>query len=171
MGAPKAADTPAAAPPDTKSLFSWSSRKYGNKWKSLLNVVDLPCDTPAATTAPACIMGPSLPQARPPATENITPTTLQNRVWWVKKETMFRYSGLSLRAGGWGPGIFPLYFEVYPQLLWCKTSMLTSLQQVKSPAIFCKSPPTSKNSNKNDLLCGAKNHCKATNKKQHETPN
>ena len=45
---------------------------------------------------------------------------------------------------GWGPGFFPSYFEVYPQLLSYKTSMLTSLQQLESPAIFRKSPPTSK---------------------------
>ena len=33
-GAPKAADTPAAAPPDTKSLFSVSDLNISNIWKS-----------------------------------------------------------------------------------------------------------------------------------------
>ncbi|KAE9545230.1 hypothetical protein AGLY_000773 [Aphis glycines] len=37
-GAPKAAAIPAAAPPDTKSLFSWSSLKKFNAPKSLLKV-------------------------------------------------------------------------------------------------------------------------------------
>ena len=79
-GAPKAEETPAAAPPETKSLFSWSSRKYLNTLKSLLNVVHLPCDTPAAIMAPVWIIGPSLPHASPPTTEQITPITLTNKV-------------------------------------------------------------------------------------------
>ena len=32
-GAPKAADTPAAAPPDTRSRISWSDRNSSNSWK------------------------------------------------------------------------------------------------------------------------------------------
>ena len=50
----------------------------------------------------------------------------------------------------WGPGILPSYFEIYPRLLWYKTTMLTSLQQLESPAIFCISPPTSKISDSPD---------------------
>ena len=46
---------------------------------------------------------------------------------------------------GQGPGIFPSYFEVYPRLLWYKTSMLTSLQQLESPAIFLYIPIYFKN--------------------------
>lgn len=104
IGAPKAADTPAAAPPETKSRFSWSSRKYCNILKSLLKVVLLPCDIPAATTAPLCIMGPSckmhleerynlllyitdvfskqhtFPPANPPTTADITPTVFTKSV-------------------------------------------------------------------------------------------
>ena len=45
---------------------------------------------------------------------------------------------------GLGLGIFSVYFEVCPRPLWYKTSMLTSLQQLESPAICSKSPPTSK---------------------------
>ena len=51
---------------------------------------------------------------------------------------------LTCPTPGRAPGSFPSYFEVYPWLLWYKTSMLTSLQQIESPAIFCISPPTSK---------------------------
>ena len=46
-GAPNAAATPAAAPPDTKSRFSWSWRKNGNVFVSILKEVALPCDIPA----------------------------------------------------------------------------------------------------------------------------
>ena len=45
---------------------------------------------------------------------------------------------------GRAPEIFPSYLEVYPQLLPYKTSMLTSLQQLESPATFYISSPTSK---------------------------
>ena len=52
-GAPNAADTPAAAPADTNSRFSSSQRKCPNRRvSSHSNVVDLPCDIPAATAAP-----------------------------------------------------------------------------------------------------------------------
>ena len=46
---------------------------------------------------------------------------------------------------GRGLGISPLYFEVYPRLLWYKTSMLTSLQQLKSLAICLYIPTYLKN--------------------------
>lgn len=59
IGEPKAAATPAAAPPNTKSRFSWSSRKARKTRKSLTNVVLFPWDIPAATTAPAWAIGPS----------------------------------------------------------------------------------------------------------------
>ena len=38
-GAPKAAATPAAAPPDTKSRFSVSVRKYSSTWKREKNLL------------------------------------------------------------------------------------------------------------------------------------
>ena len=47
------------------------------------------CEMPAATTEPECTMGPSFPAGRPAATENITPSTLQSRVFtrtWYSKE-------------------------------------------------------------------------------------
>lgn len=40
IGAPNAAATPAAAPPETKSLFSWSFRKYLNILRSNLKLIE-----------------------------------------------------------------------------------------------------------------------------------
>mmetsp|Transcript_3433 Transcript_3433/g.11255 ORF Transcript_3433/g.11255 Transcript_3433/m.11255 type:complete len:250 (+) Transcript_3433:1251-2000(+) len=85
-GAPKAAATPAAAPPDTKSRFSWSLRNGANALACLpdtptaLTVDDRPCDRPAATMPPAWMSGPSLPAVRPDDTEKRTPTDLHNSV-------------------------------------------------------------------------------------------
>ena len=82
MGAPKAAETPAAAPALTKSRFSASFRKAH---RNLLDCRkgsegDEPWLMPAATTAPEWIIGPSLPTQSPPATLNVTPTVLQMSV-------------------------------------------------------------------------------------------
>lgn len=65
--------TPAAAPPETKSRFSWSSRKYVNNLKSFLNVVDFPWDKPAATTAPEWIIGPSYEEMLNPCQDKTIP--------------------------------------------------------------------------------------------------
>ena len=46
-GDPKAAATPAAAPPDTKSRFYLSCLKNCREWVSMFSDVDLPCDIPA----------------------------------------------------------------------------------------------------------------------------
>ena len=57
-------------------------------------------------------------------------------VLWCPKPTSFKAV-----IKGWGPGNFPSYFEVYPRLLWYKTSMLTSLQQLESlPTSISDSP-------------------------------
>ena len=80
MGAPKAAATPAAAPAETKSRLSWSLRKRLSHIVRQPHVLDEPCDSPAATIAPAWIIGPSLPTTSPPLTEKSTPTALQSSV-------------------------------------------------------------------------------------------
>lgn len=82
MGLPKALQTPVAAPQATKSRFSRSLRKSLNleKLVSTPKKRVLPWEAPAATTAPECTMGPSLPTGKPAATEKVTPITLHNNV-------------------------------------------------------------------------------------------
>mmetsp|Transcript_6786 Transcript_6786/g.16927 ORF Transcript_6786/g.16927 Transcript_6786/m.16927 type:complete len:236 (-) Transcript_6786:501-1208(-) len=80
IGAPNAAATPAAAPADTKSRLSWSLRKRLRQAVRQPQLLDEPCERPAATIEPAWIIGPSLPTTSPLLTEKTTPTALQSSV-------------------------------------------------------------------------------------------
>ena len=89
-GAPKAAATPAAAPPDTKSRLSRSFRKrliQECSQEPLRARFPQPVQwlTLAAMTAPECTSGPSLPIARPADTENTTPMHFTSSVGMRRK--------------------------------------------------------------------------------------
>jgi hypothetical protein len=78
VGAPKAAATPAAAPPLTKSRLALSLRKrYGHflPWPGMpLCVQPGMVAKFAPSTEPTWMSGPSLPMMRPEVTEKHTPT-------------------------------------------------------------------------------------------------
>ena len=97
-----AADTPAAAPSETKSRLSWSLRKDSSALVS--NDMDElpPWLSPAARMAPVWTMGPSLPRNSPEATDRTIPTTLTISVRTRStcgSFTPFRYALTCARSG------------------------------------------------------------------------
>ena len=56
----------------------------------IIKVFIVTCETPAAMTAPACTIGPSLPSGRPLEQENIIPKALQRSVFTLTTRGIFK---------------------------------------------------------------------------------